>query len=81
MAHIGCREVPRIARREAVHMGRSREAARMAPRREVARIVGCRDPIRSRDQQTAAGHRQPRGPHNLARKTRRESQPFRQIPK
>jgi hypothetical protein len=53
VAHIGCREVPRIARREVAHMGRSREVARMAPRREVARIVGCRDPIRSRDHRGA----------------------------
>jgi hypothetical protein len=62
-------------------MGRSREVAHKVPRREVAHIVGCRDPIRSRDQQTAAGHRRLQEPHNLARKMRRESQPFRQIRK
>jgi hypothetical protein len=70
-----------MARRELAHMGRSREAVHMAPRREVARIVGCRDPIRSRDRQMAAGHRRRQEPHNLARKMRRESQPFRQIRK
>jgi len=81
VAHIGCREVTRIVHREAAHMGTSREAVRMAPRREVARIVGCLDPIRSRDRRTAAGRRRPQEPHNLARKMRRESQPFRQIRK
>jgi hypothetical protein len=53
----------------------------MAARREVARIAGCRDLIRSPDQQMAAGRRQPQEPHNLAHKMRRESQPFRQIRK
>ena len=62
-------------------MGRSPEVARMAPRLEAARIVGCRDPIRSPDQQTAAGRRRPQEPHNPARKMRQESQPFRQIRK
>jgi hypothetical protein len=81
VAHIGCREGPHIACREVAHMGKSREAVRMAPRREVARIVGCRDPVRSRDRQTTAGHRRRQEPRNLARKRRRESQPFRQIRK
>jgi hypothetical protein len=81
VAHIGCREVPRIARREVAHMGRSREVARMAPRLEAARIAGCRDPFRSRDRQTAAGHRRRREVHNLARKMKQESQPLRQTRK
>ena len=72
MVHIGCREVPRIGRREVAHMGTSRE---------VARIAGCRDLIRSRDHQAAAGRRQPPEPHNLAHKMRRELQAFRQIRK
>jgi hypothetical protein len=73
VAQIGCREVPRIGRREVAYMGTSRE---------VARIVGCRrDLIRSRDHQAAAGNRQPPEPHNLAHKMRRELQAFRQIRK
>ncbi len=81
MAHIGCREVLRIGRREMARTGMSREVVRMAACREVAGIAGCRDLIRNRDQRTAAGRRQPQEPHNLAHQMRRESQPFRQIRK
>jgi hypothetical protein len=72
VAHIGCQEVPRIERRGVGHMDTSRE---------TARIAGCWDLIRSRDYQAAAGRRQPRDPHNLARKTTRELQAFRQLRK
>ncbi len=72
MAHIGCREVLRIGRREVAHMGVSREMFRMAARREAAR---------SRDQQAAAGRRQPPEQHNLAHKMKQESRQFRRIRK
>ena len=60
-------------------MGECREARRIAAGEEADRIVGCRDLIRSRDQEGAARRRQPPDPDNLAHKMRRESQLTRQI--
>jgi len=65
-------EMSRMAAREATRMGTSQEAGHMAASWE---------PVRSRPRRVVAGHRQPREPHNLAHKMRRESQPFRQMRK
>ena len=70
-----------MGQREAAHIAECRELSRIAARGEVARIVGCRDLIRSRDQEGAARRRQPPDPDNLAHKMRRESQLTRQIRK
>ena len=66
---------------EAAHIGECREACRIAVRGEVGRIVGCRDRIRSRDQEAVARRRQPPVADNLAHKMRRKSQLLRQIRK
>ena len=66
-----------IGQRGAVRIGECREVIRIAVRAEVARIVGCRDLIRSLDQE-GARRRDPEAAYNLAHKRRRGSQPFRQ---
>jgi hypothetical protein len=76
---MGPREVGRMgASWELPHRGTCREVNCIAERGEVARIAECRDLIRSRDQERAVRRRQRPESHNLAHKTRRESQPFRQ---
>jgi len=89
--HIGRWESGRmVASRALSHMGPGVEMPRMAARREVGRIAaraapagiaGCRDLIRSQDQQGAARRSLPPGPHNLAHKKRRVSRPFRRVRK
>ena len=69
------------ARREATRMGTSRKATRMSTSWEAGHMAASREPVRSRHRRVVAGHRQPREPHNLAHRMRRESQPFRQIRK
>jgi hypothetical protein len=66
------------ASREMLRRGTRRKASRIA-RAEVTRIAGYRVLIRTPDQEGAAPRRQLPDPHNLAHKTRGESQPLRQI--
>jgi hypothetical protein len=66
------------ASREVPHKGTHREVNRIAVRGAVVCIAEYRDLIRRRYQEEAVRRRHRRGPHNLAHKTRRESQPFRQ---
>ena len=70
-----------MGQREAAHIEECREARCIAVGEEVDRIVGCRDLIRSRDQEGAARRRQPPDPDSLAHKMRRESQLLRQMRK
>jgi hypothetical protein len=65
--------------REMPRRGTRREGSRIAERAEVTRIAGYRALIRSPDQQGAARRRQAPDQDKIARKTRLESQPFRQI--
>jgi hypothetical protein len=67
------------ASREVLRRGTRRKGSRIAARAEVTRIAGYRVLTRSPDQQGAARRRQPPDQDRIARKTRRESQPFRQI--
>jgi hypothetical protein len=64
---------------EMFRMAARLEAARMGTSREAVRMAAGQDPVCSRRQQAVARRRQPPGPHNLAHKMKRESQPFRQI--
>jgi hypothetical protein len=67
------------ASREMPRRGTRREGSRIAERAEVTRIAGYQALIRSPDQQGAARRRQAPDRDKIARKTRLESQPFRQI--
>jgi hypothetical protein len=60
-------EMPRVAAcREVARIAACREVSRIAAQGQAAGIVGCRDLIRSRDQQGAARRRHPRS-HTITR--------------
>ncbi len=66
--------LPEMARR-----GTRRKVSRIAARAEATRIAEYRVLTHSPEQERAVPRRQPLDQDRIARKTKRESQPFRQI--